>query len=47
MIMRVHNNDSTDHVDYEADCLDEIMEMAKDRMRSPGWKDGWSEEIRG
>ena len=45
MIIRIHNNDETDYVDYEADTIEEIREMAKERIKLPGWKNGWSEVI--
>ena len=46
MIIRVHNDDSTDYVDYEADTIEEIREMAKERINTPTWKNGWSEIIK-
>ena len=45
MKMRLHNNDSTDYVDYEGETLEEIKKQAKDRIDSPGWRCGWSERI--
>ena len=45
MIIRIHNDDSTDCVDYEADTVEEIREMAADRIKLPGWTNGWSEII--
>ena len=44
MKIRVHNNDNTDYVDYEG-TLEEIREQAKERIKLPTWKNGWSEEI--
>jgi len=44
MKIRLHNNDSTDHVDYEG-TLDEIQQQAKTRIRSEGWNSGWSEVL--
>lgn len=46
MIIRLWNNDSTDHCDYEADTVEEIREMCKERILLPTWKDGWSEVIK-
>lgn len=45
MIVRIHNNDSTDYVDYEADTIEEIREMCKERITLPTWDHGWSEVI--
>lgn len=45
MTIRVHNDDSTDYVDYEADTVEEIREMAKERITLAGWSNGWSEVI--
>jgi hypothetical protein len=45
MIIRIHNNDSTDYVDYEADTIDEIKELCKERILLPTWDKGWSEVI--
>lgn len=35
MIIRIHNNDSTDYVDYEADTVEEIRELCKERILLP------------
>lgn len=45
MIVRVHNNDSSDYVDYEADTIEEIRELAKERITLSSWKNGWSEKL--
>jgi hypothetical protein len=45
MIIRVHNNDDSDYIDYEADTVEEIREMAKQRITLAEWSDGWSEVI--
>lgn len=43
MKIRLHNNDDTDFVDYEADTIGEIRELAHDRTQILGWEQGWSE----
>ena len=45
MIYRIHNDDSTDHVDYEGDTIDDIKEQCKDHIKLPTWQRGWSEQI--
>lgn len=45
MRIKIHNNDSTDEVIYEADTIEEIRELAKERLKLPTWDKGWSEEI--
>ena len=45
MIIRIWNDDSTDYADYEADTVEEIKEMCKDRIECAGWTHGWSEII--
>lgn len=45
MIVRVHNNDDTDYCDYEAETIEEIRELAKNRIHSETWDKGWSERI--
>lgn len=45
MIIRVHNNDDTDYCDYEAETIEEIRELAKNRIQLPTWDRGWSERI--
>ena len=45
MRYRIHNNDSTDFVEYEADTIEEIREMSKGRRSLPTWGDGWSERL--
>lgn len=45
MIIRLWNNDSTDYCDYEADTVEEIKELCKERIALPDWKNGWSERI--
>ena len=45
MIIRIYNNDATDYVDYEADTIEEIREMCKDRIILPSWSNGHSEVI--
>lgn len=44
MTIRLWNNDSSDYVDYTG-TLEEIREDAKERIKLPSWKNGWSEEI--
>jgi len=43
MIVRIHNNNSTDYVDIEWDNIDDIREQAKDRVKLP-WRDSWWSE---
>ncbi len=45
MRYRVHNNDDTDYVDYEAETIEEIKELAKMRIKLPTWDKGWSERM--
>jgi hypothetical protein len=45
MIVRIHNNDSTDYCDYEADTIEEIRIMCANRIKLPTWDKGWSEII--
>ena len=45
MIIRIYNNDGTDYVDYEADTLEEIKELCKERIILPGWSKGHSEVL--
>lgn len=45
MKVRLWNNDSTDSVIYEAETIEEIREMAKERITLPTWNNGWSEQI--
>lgn len=45
MKIRIHNNDSTDYVDYVGETIEEIQEKCADRIKLPGWENGWSEEI--
>ena len=45
MRIRLHNNDSTDHVDYEGDTIEEIKEQCAERVKLPNWNKGWSEEL--
>lgn len=40
MIIRIHNDDSTDYCDYEADTIDEIREMCSERISLIGWSNG-------
>ena len=44
MKIRLHNDDSTDHADYEG-TLEEIREQAKERIKLPTWSNGWSEVL--
>lgn len=46
MIIRIHNNDNSDYVDYEADTIEEIKELCKDRIKLANWISGWSEVIK-
>lgn len=43
MKVRIHNNDSTDYVDYEGENIEEIREKAKNRIQMSTWDKGWSE----
>lgn len=45
MIVRIYNNDGTDYCDYEADTVEEIREMCKERISLPNWSKGWSEVL--
>ena len=45
MKIRIYNNDSTDYIDYEAETIEEIREMCKERINIPSWKNGYSEVI--
>ena len=45
MIIRIYNNDSSDYVDYEADTIEEIRDMCKERIQLPTWENGYSEII--
>ena len=45
MIIRIWNDDSTDHCDYEG-TLEEIHEQCQKRIKTPTWKNGWSETIK-
>lgn len=47
MRIRIHNNDDTDYVDFEADTVEEIREMCKERIALPDWRNGWSEVLDG
>ena len=46
MIIRIYNNDSSDYVDYEADTIEEIRDMCKDRINMQSWCNCHSEIIR-
>ena len=46
MKIRIHNNDDTDSVVYEAETLEEIKKIASERIKLPTWDKGWSEEIK-
>ena len=46
MILKLHNNDSTDEAIYEADTIEEIRELAKNRIKLSTWSKGWSEVIK-
>lgn len=46
MKLRLHNNDSTDHVDFEAETIEDIRKQAKDRVALSGWNNGWSEILK-
>ena len=43
MVIRIYNNDSTDYADYEAETIEEIREMCKERILLDSWKNGHSE----
>ena len=43
MVIRIYNNDSIDYVDYEAETIEEIREMCKERISLDSWKNGHSE----
>ena len=45
MIIRIWNNDGDDYCDYEADTIEEIRDMCKDRINMSSWKNGYSEII--
>jgi hypothetical protein len=45
MKVRLHNNDSTEHIDYVGDSIEEIREQAAERITSPTWDKGWSEVL--
>ena len=45
MIIRIYNNDGTDYCDYEADTVEEIREMCKERISLPNWSNGWSKVL--
>ena len=45
--IRLWNDDSTDFIDFEGDTVEEIVAKAKDRIKLPTWKEGWSEVIKG
>ena len=45
MRYRIHNNDSTDFVVYEADTIEEIRELAQARIQLSSWENGWSERL--
>ena len=44
MKIKLHNNDNTDEIVYEG-TLEEIREVAKERIKLPTWDKGWSEVI--
>ena len=46
MIIRIWNNDGDDYCDYEAETIEEIRDMCKDRIQLPTWKNGCSEIIK-
>ena len=46
MIIRVHNNNDSDYIDYEAETIEEIREMAKQVISLVNWSNGWSEIIK-
>lgn len=45
MKIRLHNNDGSDNIVYEGDTIEEIREQAKERIKLPTWKLGWSEVL--
>jgi hypothetical protein len=45
MIVRLWNNDSSDYVDLEAETIEEIRELAKERISLPDWSEGHSEVV--
>jgi hypothetical protein len=46
MIVKLYNNDGSDHVIYEGQTAGEIREKAKYRINLPEWKKGWSEVVK-
>lgn len=46
MIVRLYNDYGTDFCDYEADTIEDIRDMCKDRIKLPTWSNGWSELIK-
>lgn len=46
MIVRIHNSNDTDFIDYEADTIEEIREQAHNRIVLSSWASGWSEVLK-
>ena len=47
IVIRIHNNDDSDYVDYEGESIEEIRNKAAERITYPTWDNGWSEVIKG
>ena len=45
MKVRLHNNDSTEFVDYEGETIEEIRTQSEYRISLPTWNNGWSEVL--
>ena len=45
MKIRVFDNEASDYCDYEADTVEEIKVLCKERIELPNWKNGHSEVI--
>ena len=45
MTIRIYNDNGTDYADYEADTLEEIKSMCKERINLSGWTNGHSEVL--
>ena len=45
MIIRIWNNDGNEYCDYEAETIEEIRDMCKERIQLPTWKNGYSKII--
>ena len=45
MTIRIYNDNGTDYADYEADTLEEIKELCKERINLSVWTNGHSEVL--